>query len=82
VKSLEKTVRRHRKGKFVIVAHRVVNKILTLHMLGLSNSHFWDVKQDTCAIDRFFFEKRRFVAVVINDTSHMREINGWSRDDF
>lgn len=41
-----------------IVSHRVINKILILTLLGLSNRYFWYIKQDVAKFT--VFEKTRF----------------------
>lgn len=69
-------------GTIVLVSHQVVCKVLVLAMLGLSASHFWDIQQETTAINVFEYvdggqEGRlgagRYVTWQINDTCHLRE---------
>ncbi|TET42579.1 MAG: histidine phosphatase family protein, partial [Dehalococcoidia bacterium] len=43
-------------GTVVLVSHRVVNKVLICALLGLDNSHFWHIKQDTGGISTFTYE--------------------------
>jgi broad specificity phosphatase PhoE len=39
-------------GKTVlVVSHRVVTKVLVCATLGLDDSHFWQIKQDTAAVN-------------------------------
>ena len=66
-------VREHA-GAVVLVSHRVVNKILVLALLGLDNSHFWNIRQDTCAISTFNYVHGRFVLAGHNDTSYLRPL--------
>lgn len=61
-------------GTVVLVAHRVVNKVLICALLGLENSHFWDIRQDTCGITTFVYEKGRFILTEHNNTSYLRSI--------
>jgi len=59
-------------GTVVLVAHRVVNKVLICFLLGLDNSHFWNIRQGTCGITTFAYENGRFILTKHNDTSFLR----------
>ena len=61
-------------GTVVLVAHRVVNKVLICALLGLDNSHFWNIKQDICGITIFNYENGQFILTKHNDTSYLRPI--------
>lgn len=74
-------IARHR-GTIVLVSHRVVNKVLICALLGLDNSHFWNIKQDTCGITIFTYEKERFVLTRHNDTSYLKPIPKAPLGDF
>ena len=69
-------------GTVVLVAHRVVNKVLICALLGLDNSHFWNIRQDTCGITAFSYENERFVLTKHNDTSFLRLIPQAQSTDF
>ena len=58
-------------GSVVLVSHRVVNKVLICALLGLDNSHFWNIRQDTCGITSFTYENERFILTKHNDTSYL-----------
>ena len=66
----------------LIVSHRVITKVLICAALGLDNSHFWQIKQDTTAINCLEFARGQFVAALINDTCHLRTIHAptWKKD--
>ena len=66
----------------VLVSHRVVNKVLICSMLGLDNSHFWDIKQDVGGITVFEYEGGHFKLVKHNDTSYFRQIQQHMLSDF
>ncbi|MDP6127784.1 MAG: histidine phosphatase family protein [Dehalococcoidales bacterium] len=61
-------------GTLVLVSHRVVNKVLICALLGLDDSHFWNISQDTCAITTFDYEQGRFVLAGHNQTSYLKSI--------
>ncbi len=58
-------------GSVVLVSHRVVSKVLICALLGLDNSHFWNIKQDTCGTTIFSYENERFILTKHNDTSYL-----------
>ncbi|HEY83203.1 MAG TPA: histidine phosphatase family protein [Dehalococcoidia bacterium] len=72
---------RHR-GTVVLVSHRVVNKVLICALLGLDNSHFWKIKQDTCGLTIFTYEGGEFILTKHNDTCHLRGLGKAQSSDF
>ena len=69
-------------GIIVLVSHRVVNKVIICALLGLDNSHFWKIKQDTCGITSFTYNNGRFILTRHNDTSHLEPISKTGLNDF
>jgi len=69
-------------GAVVLVSHRVVNKVLICALLGLDNSHFWNIRQDTCATTVFSYENGRFVLIKHNDTSYLKPLKRAELGDF
>ena len=65
-----------------LVSHRVVNKVLICALLGLDNSHFWNIRQDTCGITTFTYEKERFILTEHNNTSYLKPIHQALLSDF
>ena len=59
----------------VIVSHRVITKILICAALGLDNSHFWQIKQDTTAINCLEYARGYFIVSLLNDTCHLKSIH-------
>jgi broad specificity phosphatase PhoE len=70
------------KGTVVLVAHRVVNKVLICALLGLDNSHFWNIKQDTCGMTTFTYENGQFILTEHNNTSYLQSIQKGTLSDF
>ena len=56
----------------VVIPHRVINKVLLCALLGLSNSHFWEIRQDTGCINLIEYSDDRFVLSLVNDTCHLK----------
>jgi broad specificity phosphatase PhoE len=79
---VEDAVMRCGEGRIVFVSHRVVNKVLICALLGLDNSYFWQIRQDTGGITRFDCEEGRLVMTSHNDTSYLRSIKGVRLADF
>ncbi len=70
------------KGTIALVSHRVVNKVLICALLGLDNSHFWNIRQDTCGISTFTYQNGRFILTKHNDTSYLKPIQKALPSDF
>ena len=69
-------------GTAVLVSHRVVNKVLICALLGLDNSHFWNIRQDTAGITTFSYEAGRWVLTEHNNTSFLQPLNQTQLSDF
>ncbi len=69
-------------GTVLIVGHRVVNKVMLCAMLGLDNSHFWKIKQDTCGISILTYQDEQFILTRHNDTAFLKPITGATLSDF
>jgi broad specificity phosphatase PhoE len=78
---VDDVIKRH-DGAVVLVSHRVVNKVLICALLGLDNSHFWNIKLDTCGISSFGYERGRFVLIGHNDTSFLSSVQPAPLADF
>ena len=56
-----------------LVSHKVVCKVLLCYFLGLDNSHFWQIEQDTAAISIVELRDGVFILKLLNDTCHLRD---------
>jgi broad specificity phosphatase PhoE len=70
--AVDQVLRRHPRQSILLVSHRVVNKVLIAAFIGLDDSHFWRIGQDTTAVNRFDKAGPVWNIVTINDTSHLR----------
>ncbi len=66
----------------ILVSHRVINKVLICSLLGLDNSHFWNIKQDVGGITVFNYLDGRYILTRHNDTSHLKDLKGSVLEDF
>ncbi len=70
---LGKLAGRHPGQNVVAVSHRVFNKVVLCYILGLDNSHFWKIRQDTCAINVIEHTGLQgFMIRHLNETNHIR----------
>jgi len=80
--SLVKQVVARYEGIVALVSHRVTNKVLICTLLGLDNSHFWNIKLDVCGVTTFLYENRRFILDKHNDTSFLEPLGRPKLNDF
>jgi broad specificity phosphatase PhoE len=81
LKLVNDVIARHQ-GTVVLVSHRVVNKVLICVLLGLDNSHFWNIRIDTCGITTFNYENSQFILIEHNNTSFLKPLNMGKLKDF
>ena len=73
-RALKEILRENAGRSILIIPHRVINKVLLCAILGLSNSYFWEIKQDTGCINLIECSNERFVISTVNDTCHLKGI--------
>jgi len=69
-------------GTVALVSHRVIHKMIICALLGLDNSHFWNIKLNTCGITTFVYQDKRFVLEKHNDTSFLKALDRPALSDF
>jgi broad specificity phosphatase PhoE len=72
--ALEEVIRSHAGASIVLVSHRVINKVLICGILGLDNSHFWQIGQDTTAINLIQHRHGRYVLSLMNESCHLKPL--------
>jgi len=72
---LQKVVRENPEKTALILSHRVVTKVLICTVLGLDDSRFWHIQQDTTAVNCIEHNRGFFVTSLINDTCHLKSIH-------
>jgi len=72
--ALEWVIKKHPEGSVVLISHRVVNKVLICGILGIDNSHFWQIAQDTAAINLIQYKRGRYVLSFMNETCHLKAL--------
>jgi broad specificity phosphatase PhoE len=82
LEAVEAAVRRHPGQIVLLAAHRAVNKVLIAAFIGLDNSHFWRLGQDTTAINRVHRVENTWHIMGLNDTCHLRGLARGAYVDF
>jgi len=82
IKAVEAVVERHPGQVVLLAAHRAVNKVLIAAFIGLDNSHFWRIGQDTTAINRFSLVGDTWNIMSVNDNCHLRSMKRGAYVDF
>jgi broad specificity phosphatase PhoE len=72
--ALETVLPHHPGQAIVLVSHKVVCKVLLCSLLGLDNSHFWQIQQGLCAINLVEIERNSASVLLLNDTCHLKEM--------
>jgi broad specificity phosphatase PhoE len=75
VTAVEEMAAKHRDQTVILVSHKVVCQVLLCAMLGLDNSHFWQVGQDVCAINSFEVIDGFSTVSLVNDTCHLKTLD-------
>jgi broad specificity phosphatase PhoE len=73
---------RHPNQTVLLAAHRAVNKVLIAAFIGLDNSHFWRIGQDTTAVNRFLWAGGAWQIMGLNDICHLRDLARGEYVDF
>jgi len=73
--AVDDLIKQHLKETIVLVSHKVICQILILSLLGLDNSHFWQITQDVCAMNLFEVRGGIPSALFLNDTCHLEGLN-------
>jgi broad specificity phosphatase PhoE len=71
---LDKTIQSHSGKTLLFVSHRVVNKVILCSILGLDNSHFWQIGQDTTAINLIQHRDGKYVLSLLNEACHLKRL--------
>jgi broad specificity phosphatase PhoE len=72
--ALGEVIRKHQDQTIILVSHRVVCKVLICAILGLDNSHFWQIAQDTTAINLIQYKNGKYILSLMNETCHLKAL--------
>ena len=80
--ALEEFASRHAGQTVAVVSHRVIIKVLICYVLGLDDSHFWQIRQDTACTNRVERTRDAWVLTGMNDICHLRDLDSGRLRDF
>lgn len=69
---IDKILAEYPEQMVILVSHVVVCRIFICVVLGLDNSHFWQIGQDVCAINTVSTRDGKLVLNSLNDTCHLK----------
>ncbi len=72
--ALEEVIQTHAHGTVIMVSHRVVTKVLICAILGLDDSHFWQIDQDATAINLVRYKDGKYALSLMNETCHLKPL--------
>jgi broad specificity phosphatase PhoE len=72
--ALEEMIQLHPGKTLVLVSHRVITKVLICGILGIDNSHFWQIGQDTTAINLIQHRNGKYILSLMNETCHLKPL--------
>jgi broad specificity phosphatase PhoE len=70
--ALEEVIQYHHGKNLVLVSHRVINKVIICGILGIDNSHFWQIGQDPTAINLIQYKNGKYILSFMNETCHLK----------
>lgn len=76
VQFLKKVVLKHQNETIAAVSHRVAIKVLLRAALGIDNSHFWQLRQNTASFSVLEYENKVFSLTCLNETCYLKGIAG------
>jgi phosphoserine phosphatase len=79
--ALDEVIRSHFGKTIVLVSHRVINKAIICGVLGLDNSHFWQMFQDPTSINLIRHTNGKYVLSFMNETCHLKCLQQAKRID-
>lgn len=71
VQSGVKRIQNEAQGDIVIVAHKVINKVVIGCLMGWDQDHFWKLEQDLAAINIIEVDNGAATVEMLNHTTHL-----------
>jgi broad specificity phosphatase PhoE len=72
--AVESLALKHDGQTVALISHKVVCQVLICLVLGLDDSHFWQVGQDVAAINVFAVSGDKAMLILLNDTCHLKHL--------
>jgi len=71
MRTMNALLNRHSGQNIVLVSHTALNRLILLSALGLDCDQFWNLRQDTCAVNVLETRLEGFIVVSLNNTAHL-----------
>ena len=82
MEAVKNLMAKHKDENIALVAHRVPNKVICCALLGIDNSHFWRIQQDTASTNLFIYKDGQWIVSFLNDTSYLKVLGKPALSDF
>ncbi|MFC1830161.1 histidine phosphatase family protein [Thermodesulfobacteriota bacterium] len=82
MEAVEHLLKKHHNENIALVAHRAPNKVICCAILGIDNSHFWRIQQDTASTNLFTYKDGVWIVSFLNDTSYLKVLGKPVLSDF
>jgi broad specificity phosphatase PhoE len=82
MEAVENLVAKHENENIALVAHRAPNKVICCALLGIDNSNFWRIQQDTASTNLFIYKDNQWIVAYLNDTSYLKILDKPALADF
>jgi len=80
--AIDDLLEKHKDENIALVAHRVPNKVICCSLLGIDNSNFWRIQQDTASTNLFIYKAGQWIVSYLNDTSYLKVLGKPALSDF
>lgn len=80
--AIDDLLEKHKDENIALVAHRVPNKVICCSLLGIDNSNFWRIQQDTASTNLFVYKDGQWIISYLNDTSYLKILGKPALSDF
>ncbi len=68
---IKTAIKIHPNNTIIMVSHTVVNRLILMGVLGIGIEHFWQLRQEPCAINVIEVKNDNFSLVSMNDCCHL-----------
>jgi broad specificity phosphatase PhoE len=72
VATVDSLAKQHNEQTIALISHNMVCRVLLCFVLGLDNSHLWQLGQDVAAINIFEISEERPMLCLLNDTCPLK----------
>jgi broad specificity phosphatase PhoE len=80
--AIENLLEKHKNENIALVAHRAPNKVICCSLVGIDNSNFWRLQQDTASTNLFKYKDGQWIISYLNDTSYLKVLGKSALSDF